>query len=49
MFGPTTNLRHKNLFEVTLNPEEGKVEFKGRSIVENSESFFEPVMEWIHR
>lgn len=31
---------------VTLNPEEGKFEFTGRSLPEDPMEFYEPVLEW---
>ena len=33
--------------EVDFNPEEGKLMLKGRSLVEDSESFYLPLVEWI--
>jgi hypothetical protein len=32
---------------VTMDPEQGLVEIKGRSIPENSVEFYRPVMEWL--
>lgn len=34
---------------VTCNLQSGKLEFKGRSIPENSIEFYQPVFEWIDR
>lgn len=35
--------------EVDFNPEEGKLMLKGRSLVEDSESFYLPLVEWIQK
>lgn len=32
---------------VTLDPDTGFIEFEGRSIIEDSEKFFMPIVEWI--
>lgn len=35
--------------EVDFNPVEGKLMLKGRSLVEDSESFYLPLVEWIQK
>lgn len=40
-------LNHKNKLEISLNHKQGILEFKGKSILEDSDSFFEPVLEWV--
>ena len=41
-------LKHKNKLEISLNQKRGILEFKWKSILEDSDSFFEPVLEWIN-
>jgi len=33
--------------DIRLNPEEGNLEIKGRSIPENSVAFYKPVIDWL--
>ncbi len=33
--------------EIALNPEQGTIDIKGRSIPENSVAFYNPIMDWL--